>query len=157
MAAKNDFAKAIEESQGIPEAPDLPSIGSPDLLSASMGKLNMGEKVKEGDETGGIPGMMNYDLEYHSARLTIGQKMVGFVDGHAEFVDLDESERLQEIMNLALSGKALLLKRDHSFLKDGTVIVWLEWGVYKTPPPKKDREYFTTEELRSPEYENSED
>lgn len=152
--AKTEFADAIERSQAIPEAPELPGITSPDLLSASMGRVNMGEQIKEGDETGGVPGTMNYDLEYHSARLTIGQKMTGFVDGHAEFEDLDESVRLQDIMNKTLNGKAVLFKKDHSFLKDGTVIVWVEWGEYKAPMPKEKREFFTTEELTSPEHQD---
>jgi len=150
MGKKNQFAAAVEESQAVPDAPEVPGLSTPDLLSGAMGQLGSVNTGEEEDKES-IPGMTNYDMNYHSARLTIGQKMTGFVDGHAEFEDLDESDDLEDIMNKTLNGKAMLFKKDHSFLKDGTIIVWLEWGEYSNSPKKENREYLTTEELTSPE------
>jgi len=151
--AKNEFADAVEKAQTVPDAPEIPGMESPDLLSASMGKLG---KVITDEDKEGIPGVIKYDIEYYSARLTIGQRMLGFVDGHAEFEELDESAELKKIMDKNLSGQAILLKKDHSFLKDGTVIVWIEWGEYVTPPPQENRNYLTEEELTSPDLEDQE-
>ncbi len=142
-----DFFKAIENAQKVPEAPDSDN-PIPDMLSGAAFEKFINTAADS--VIGKIPGVVEYQLEYRSARLTIGQRMTGFENGQAVFEDVDESARLKEIMDMSLSGRAIILKKLESFLKDGTMVIWLEYTEQKAAPAKKDRDYLTTPELFSP-------
>lgn len=143
-----DFIKALQEAQQLPEAPDNQS-PIPDLLKGT----DFTQAVRT--VTPGTPGKVDnatvYDFEYKCARLQIGKEISGFVDGQAEFNDIDESDRLKEIMDMSLSGEAVISKKTETFLKDGTVVIWIEWLEPKTTLPKENRGYLTTPELLAPE------
>ncbi len=150
------FWKSIEDAHRRPEIDDnenpIPDIfASPEIKQ--MVEKNSGEE-------GVMPGLPKYDMEFHAARLVMGREQTDYVNGSAIMEEKDDSERLKEIMDLTLNGKGMLLKKLESFLKDGSVVVWVEWLEPKPPTPgsKKERG-MTTEELLSPELlsEDSED
>jgi hypothetical protein len=66
-------------------------------------------------------------------------------------------------MDKSLSGKAVIHKKIETFLKDGSVVIWVEW--MEVDPnkrkPKKDRSYLSSDELLTPvhssELENDND
>jgi hypothetical protein len=149
-----DFMKAVEAAQQLPEAPDSNS-PIPDLLRGTNFEQTI-RTIAPGTENK-ITGATEYNFNYQCARLQIGKELAGFVDGQAQFNDIDESNRLQEIMNKSLSGEAIISKKTETFLKDGTVVIWLEWLEPKEPPPKKDRGYLTTAELFAPELPSDEE
>jgi hypothetical protein len=144
----DDFIKALQQSQTLP---DLPSneAAIPDPFKGSNVEALV--KAVTAGTAGKIPGAAEYAFEYKCARLTIGKEMSGFIDGQATFDDIDESQRLKEIMDMSLSGETVITKKTETFLKDGTVVLWIEWLEPKAAPPKKDREYLTVSELLVPE------
>jgi len=144
----HDFMKALQEAQTLPEAPDHNS-PIPDLLKGD----NFAQTVRTvmPGTPGKVPNATEYDFVYKCARLQIGKEITGFTDGQAEFCDVDDSDRLQEIMNMSLAGEAVISKKIETFLKDGTVVIFVEWMEPKLRPPKKDREYLTSSELIAPE------
>lgn len=145
----DDFTKAIADSQQMPELPEEFANQVPDLLSGAQ-RNPLYETIPQ-DAQGKVPGAKQYNFTYRCARLIIGKVEVGFDKGTAEYEDQDDSDRLKEIMDMQLSGEAIISKKTETFLKDGTVVIWLEWMEPKKIPPKKDRNYLTTEELMSPE------
>lgn len=146
----DDFIKALQNSQTLPELPgNEPAVPDP---FKGINVETLVKSVASGAE-GKIPGASEYAFEYRCARLSIGKEMTGFVDGQATFDEIDESDRLKEIMDKSLAGESVITKKTETFLKDGTIVVWLEWLEPKKPQPKKDRDYLTTSELHSPELE----
>lgn len=149
----NDFIKALQTAQTLPELPsNEPSIPDPfkgSDVEALVRAITPGTPGK-------VAGATEYAFEYKCARLTIGKEISGFVDGQASFDDVDESQRLKEIMDMSLSGETIISKKTETFLKDGTVVVWIEWLEPKTAVPKKDRQYLTASELLTPEVEPAE-
>lgn len=149
----HDFLKAIENAQKLPDPADN-SPRTPDFL----GGINPEELVRQvsPDTPGKIPHSNEFAFEYRCARLRIGQEMTAMVNGNAEFEDIDESERLKEIIDMTLSGEAIVTKKLETFLKDGTIVIWLEWLEHKKLTSKKDRSYLTSNELLSPEHSEDE-
>lgn len=144
-----DFLKSIENAHKLPETQDTNN-PVPDIF-ASEAVQRLVDTTRTNEE-GIIPGIAKYDFVFQSARLQIGKEQVDFVGGAPVYEMRDDSERLKAIMDMSLSGRAIINKKTENILKDGTVIIWIEWLEPKTAlvPPKK-REYLTTEELLSPE------
>ena len=142
-----DFMKALEEAQKLPDLTDNES-PIPDLLRGA--DLDKAVRTVAPGTPGKVTGAAEFSFNYRCARLQIGKELSGFVDGQAQFDEIDESERLKEIMDMSLSGEAVISKKTETFLKDGTVVVWLEWLEPKAPVAKKDREFLTFPELVSP-------
>lgn len=143
-----DFMQALEQAQKLPDLSENES-PIPDLLRGV--DLEKAVRTIAPGTQGKVTGATEYSFEYRCARLQIGKELIGFENGQAQFSDIDESDRLKEIMDMSLSGEAVVTKKTETFLKDGTVIIWLEWLEPKTPVAKKDRGFMTTAELLAPE------
>jgi hypothetical protein len=109
----------------------------------------------EGNTPGKIPGAAKYDFNYHCKRFMIGQRVTGFDHGAPMYEDIDDSADLQEVMDKNLKGEAIIFKKMETFLKDGTVMVWVEYGVPKEMVAKKDG-VLSLVELLSPKTSESE-
>lgn len=145
-----DFIKAIEQAQRLPETL-VDEFGQvPDLLSGVPSSLIATRNLLAADD-GKIPGGKTLNFEYKSARLTIGKECTGFENGMPVYEDVDESNRLKEIMDASLNGEAIIVKKQETFLKDGTVIIWVEWMTTKATASKKDKNLLSIEQLMSPE------
>lgn len=140
-----EFSKAIEKAQKLPNLPEEMESDLPDFLKQDP--VTIAQRAH--GEGGTFPGATKYDASYHCERLMIGQVVESYDKGSPLFRDVDDGERLKEIMDLSLSGKAVILKKAENILKDGTVVVWVEWAV----PAKENhdnRGFLTEAELRSP-------
>lgn len=149
----DDFVKALQFSQ---QMPDLADNGQtvPDLLKG--GQVDPLIRTVSPGTPGKVPNATEYAFEYKCARLTIGKEQTGFVDGQALYDDVDESSRLKEIMDMSLAGEVVISKKTETFLKDGTIVVWVEWLEPKTLAAKENRPYLTTDELLTPETDEDE-
>jgi hypothetical protein len=152
-----DFSKAVEASQNLPPIPEELEKALPDIFSKG-GPGGVGTRI-ETDEPGKIRGAIQYDFEYHCRRFMIGEKELGvdFDNRQTQVESVDESEDLTDIMNKNLRGEATIINKSETFLKNGTVVVWLEWAVPKQAPPKEKRNYLTVEELKAPGLPSEED
>lgn len=101
-------------------------------------------------EDGTFPGATKYEATYNCERLLIGQVIEAYDRGNPIFRDVDDSDRLKEIMDMSLAGEAVILKKAENILKDGTVVVWVEWAEPTKPTPPEERGYLTEKELRTP-------
>lgn len=142
----DDFIKALQFAQTLPEVAGNEK-AVPDLLRGPEFE-NLVKSVTPGTP-GKVANATEYSFEYQSARLTIGKEMTGIENGMMVFEDVDESERLKDIMDRSLSGEVVIVKKTETFLKDGTVVIWLEWMQPK-PGSKKDQTFLTTHDLLSP-------
>lgn len=145
----DDFAKALRAAQQMPELPEEFARMVPDLL-AGMQNQAAGVRRIGMDEAGKVPGGKEYSFEFQCARLVVGYRVVDYQNGFPITEEHDDSDKLKEIMDKSLRGEAVIHKRESSFLKDGTVVVWLEWMETKTPTPKENRDYLTMSELLDP-------
>lgn len=157
----DDFANAIENAQKMPEVPDELEGALPDPFKAPAAVPAMSERVGESDGTK-IPHGAKHSYKYNCARLVIGQIQTGFDHGGPIFEPQDDSQELKDIMDKQFQAEAIVLKHETSFLKDGTVIVWLEWAEPVAPPPKQFgslglRELLSPEPFKSEDSEDSED
>lgn len=141
-----DFSKTIENSQRLPELPDDMEADVPSFLKQDPVTIARRARGEEGT----FPGATKYPATYHCERLMIGQVVEAYERGNPVFKDIDESDRLKEIMDLSLQGRALVMKKVENILKDGTVVVWVEWAEHKPERDKKDRNFLTETELRTP-------
>lgn len=141
-----DFNKAIQQSQKLPELPEDMERDLPDFLKQEP--VSVARRAH--GEAGTFPGATKYDATYNCDRLMIGQVVEAYEKGNPIFRDVDDSDRLREIMDSSLQGKAVILKKQENILKDGTVVVWIEWAEHKQAAPPADREYLTETELRTP-------
>ena len=142
------FADSINDARSRPDGADF------DPLSLfQSGKAVQNALVTEESAPGQIPGVPGYALEYHAKRFLMGRQLESIDQNSKIFSDVDQSDELKEVMDLCLAGKAVILKRLETFLQDGSVVVWFEWGVYKetAPVPPEEREYFTEKELLAPD------
>jgi hypothetical protein len=144
----NDFAKAVENAQKLPELPEDEDWRIPNAFKGED-PLKLVSRVITHDADQ-VPGGVNYDYKYNCARLLIGQILSGSENGMPTFDDVDDSARLTEIMNKSLQAKAIIFKKETTFLKDGTVVIWLEWGE-PTPQTKNVNNVLSINELMSPE------
>jgi hypothetical protein len=145
----DEFIKALINAQEMPEMPSDVAARIPDLLGGDSGQQALIRRIAT-DDSRGIPGAKQLDFTFQCARLRVGMEQTGFSNGQAEMTDIDESVRLKEIMDMSLRGEAIINKRETTFLKDGTVVIWVEWMEQKKRVPRKDREYLTEDELLSP-------
>lgn len=152
----DEFIKALISAQEMPEMPSEVAARIPDLLGGDSGQQNLIRKIAV-DDSRGIPGAKQLDFTFQCARLRVGVEQTGFSNGQAEMTDIDESARLKEIMDMSLRGEAIINKRETTFLKDGTVVIWVEWMEQKKTPPRKNRGYLTVDELLSPAPSNTAD
>jgi len=143
-----DFMQALEQAQKLPDLSENES-PIPDLLRGA--DLDKAVRTIAPGTNGKVTGATEYSFEYRCARLQIGKELSGFENGQATFEEINESDRLKEIMDMSLAGEAVISKKTETFLKDGTVVIWLEWLEPKTPVAKKDRGFMTTAELLAPE------
>ncbi len=149
-----DFTKALQSSQAMPELPDELTGAVPDIFAGAAAPTLVTKY--EPDVEGKVPGGKEYHFDYNCTRLMIGQIQTGFSKGTAEYTKMDDSERLKEIMDMHLRGEAIVHNKQETFLKDGTVVIWLEWLLPRKPTPKKDRDWMTLAELTSPEPKDKE-
>lgn len=143
----SDFAKAIENAQKLPELPEDDDGGIPNPFKGEDPLKLVSRILTHNPDQ--IPQGVEYDYQYNCARLLIGQILSGSENGMPTFDDVDDSERLTEIMNKSLQAKAVIFKKETTFLKDGTVVIWLEWGEPK--PTKQAKNVLSLQELMSPE------
>lgn len=144
-----DFAKAIEDAQRLPEAPEGGTDSLPDPFRGED-PVTLVSRVMNA-ESGQIPNGAAYDYKYHCTRLLIGQILRGYENGMPIHEDIDEGPELRAIMNKSLQAKAIIFKKETSFLKDGTVAIWLEWGEPDVAPKIKSPSTLSLMELMSPE------
>jgi hypothetical protein len=145
----DDFSKALRAAQEMPELPEELARMVPDLLAGDSGQQNLMRRIGL-DEPGKVPGGKEFNFEFQCARLVIGYRIADYQNGFPIMEDHDDSDRLKEIMDKSLKGEAVIHKRESTFLKDGSVIVWLEWMEMKAVPPKENRDYLTMSELLDP-------
>ena len=142
----DDFIKALQFAQTLPDLTGSEK-SMPDLLKGTEFET-LAKTIAPGT-AGKISNATEYSFEYQSARLTIGKEMTGMENGMPIFEEIDESPRLKDIMDRSLSGEVVIVKKTETFLKDGTVIIWLEWMQPKDGS-KKDHPFLTTNELLTP-------
>ncbi len=145
-----DFIKALWESQDLPDLPESVAKQIPDLLAGEAGQQRLVRKAGL-DEANKIPGAKTFEFEFQCARLMIGNQIIDTQNGKDITEEIDDGGRLKEIMDKSLRGESIINKRETTFLKDGTVVVWIEWMEPKKAPPRSDREYMTMDELLDPE------
>lgn len=151
------FSKAVSEAQEMPPVPDELEKLLPDVFYGNE-QSSLGTRV-ETDTPGKIKGSVQYDLEYFCERLMMGEKELGvdFDNKQTQVESVDDSARLKQIMDKQLNGEAVIINKSETFLKNGTVVIWVEWAQPKDAASKKDRSFLTEEELRSPELPSEED
>jgi len=150
MTIDDDFLRTLVSSQELPELPEDVAARFPDLLAGDEGQQRLVNRILPGTP-GQIEGAKEYSFTFHSERLIIGKISEGYDQGREVFTEVDNSEKLKEIMDMHLQGQALIHNKKETFLKDGTVVIWLEWLAAKKETPKTERGFLTTEELLSPE------
>jgi len=143
-----DFLKSIENAHRAPDTSRDDDSTIPNIFSHQRTK-QLASKVIEGVD-GQIPGVTQYDFTFHCARLIMGKTQIDFQNGQAIYEDKDDGERLKEIMDQSLAGKSVINKKETTFLKDGTVVLWIEW-LERKEPEQEDNPFLTEEQLRSPE------
>ncbi len=147
-----DFLKSIENAHKVPENAGTDS-PIPDIFKNPEVQRLVSTTTSSDD--GAIQGIAKYDFVFQSARLQIGKEQVDFIGGQPIYENRDDSGRLKTIMDLSLAGRAIINKKTETILKDGTVIVWLEWlepkGFYRDQAKAKKEGILTTEELLSPD------
>lgn len=149
-----DFAKAIEDSQRLPEIPEGGTDSLPDPFKG-MDPLTLISRVMTAEQ-GQVPNGVQYDYKYHCTRLLIGQILRGYENGMPIYEDIDEGQELRDIMNKSLQAKAIIYKKDVSFLKDGSVAIWIEWAEPDLAPKVKKPDVLSLTELMSPETPDAE-
>ena len=144
-----EFLDALEAAQKMPDFADELGSAVPDILSDYIG-TQLVSKVSVGESK--IAGSKEYAFDYHCARFVIGKEEAGLSPmGRPEYTDRDDSDQLKEIMNLHLDAKAIVSSKKETFLKDGTVVIWVEWLLPKTKPKEMPEGALPLEDLLSPE------
>lgn len=143
-----DFAKLINTAMQRPDGAAAPG----DLFdTASAVELPVEDAV---DDPRVIPGILKYPFEYRCRRFFMGKQLEAIDENTKIFNDVDESGDLREILEDCIQGRGVIFKKVDSVLSDGSVVVWLEWGVMpaRKPRPKATEAQATLseEELMSP-------
>lgn len=142
-----DFSKAIENSQKLPQRHDDAERDIPDFLNTDP--VTLAARARGIDDSA-FPGVTVYDAQFFSRRFIMGQVVDMYDKGNPIMRDVDESKDLKEIMDRSLRGEAIVTLKKENILRDGTVVVWIEWAEKRSRPKKEDREYLTEAELRTP-------
>lgn len=143
-----DFLKSIENAHRAPDTTRDDDSTIPNIFSHQATRQLVSKVVDNVD--GQIPGITQYDFTFHCARLIMGKTQIDFQNGQAIYEEQDDGERLKEIMDNSLAGKSVINKKETTFLKDGTVVLWIEW-LEKKEPEQTGVPFLTKEELLSPE------
>lgn len=147
------FSKAIEDAQKVPAgAPGATPADPFDLFATSVKPEIPDTLVDTSPAPGTIPGSPRIQLDYYARRFFIGRELVAIDENQKIYEPVDETPELKEVMDLCLQGKAMILKRLESIGQSGSVCIWMEWGVYKTPTATTpaERGYMMLSELKSP-------
>lgn len=150
MSIDDDFVKTLISSQTPVQLPSEVLEQFPDFLSGVTPQNPLLSQVPQDDDKR-IPGAKEYGFTFHSERLVIGKVSEGYDQGKEIFTDVDDSAKLKEIMDMHLQGKALIHNKKETFLKDGTVVIWIEWLETKKEIPATARNFLSEEELLSPD------
>jgi len=140
-----DFAKALEAAQQLPDLDDVEGGRIPDMFATATGVSRT-----SASNPNAVAGAATLPFTYNCERLVVGKVTMGYCNGNEEFEEQDDSDRLAAIMNMNLRGEAVISNKTETFLKDGTVVIWLEWLTPKKQFPSK-RNWLTADELLSPE------
>lgn len=143
----SDFAKSLQAAQGLPELPEELNSQVPDILASFSAQSPGARRV--GNVEGKVAGGVEFDYEFNSARLIFGCEIIGYSNGNPDTTDRDDAVRYKEIMDKVLRAEAILQRRVETFLKDGTVVMFLEW--LEPTARAKQADTLTYEELLSPE------
>lgn len=143
-----DFAKLLNTAMQRPDGATAPG----DLFDTANAVELPVEDIA--DDPRVIPGIVKYPFEYRCRRFFMGKQLEAIDENIKIFNDVDESGELREILEDCIQGRGVIFKKVDSVLSDGSVVVWLEWGVMparKTKPkPAGDQATLTEEELMSP-------
>ncbi len=144
----DEFVKAVQATKALEEQRGFTP---PDIFGPPPEPV--AELVENVSGPGQVPGQPKVRLDYQSKRFFIGKQLT-HVDEHGKhYEDIDQSDELKEIMDMIFNGKAMKLHRETKLMENGSIVIWLEWGTYIEPtaPPASERDFFTREELLSPE------
>lgn len=143
-----DFAKLLNTAMQRPDGATAPG----DLFDTANAVELPVEDIA--DDPRVIPGIVKYPFEYRCRRFFMGKQLEAIDENTKIFNDVDESGELREILEDCIQGRGVIFKKVDSVLSDGSVVVWLEWGVMPARKPKSkptgDQATLTEEELMSP-------
>lgn len=141
-----DFAKLLNTAMQRPDGATAPG----DLFDTANAVELPVEDIA--DDPRVIPGIVKYPFEYRCRRFFMGKQLEAIDENTKIFNDVDESGELREILEDCIQGRGVIFKKVDSVLSDGSVVVWLEWGVMpaRKPKPTGDQATLTEEELMSP-------
>ena len=95
--------------------------------------------AQEAEQEKKLPNANNYDLEFFCERFIIGNEIVGSNDaGFPMYEPRDDSEKYKKIVDGSLAGSIVVFDRKTTFLKDGTTVIWVEWGERPEKPDTPD-------------------
>lgn len=122
-------ADALDIARKLPLGSD-PAV---DAFSAEKARLTGIDPSIQDSPFKGLP---RYPIEYHSRRFVIGNEQGINGDGKKTLDPADEKdhEDFTRIMQGKYTGETIVEKYEHTFLQDGTVVVWLEWLTQKDAP-----------------------
>lgn len=139
-----DFAKIIDTAQKAPDGTYKPF----DPFAAATAEPALVSEVKTPEQ---LPGSVKLNMVFRSQRFFIGRELEA-IDGQMKiFRDRDETAELEAVMNKVFAGEAMIVNRKETFLQDGSVVIWLEWGEKPEKMIREARAHLTEAELRSPE------
>lgn len=150
----SNFSKAIEDAQKLPEIPEELEGALPDLFRADNTPA-MSERIMDTDGSK-VPYAGKHSYKYDCKRLIIGQVQTGFDHGGPIYEPQDDSQELKDIMDKELQAEAIVIKKETSFLKDGTIVIWIEWAEPVAPVAKQNN-LLGLKQLLSPESHKPED
>lgn len=92
-----------------------------------------------GDPSGGgyamLAKMPDFPFEYHCKRFVMGFIREESDEGEKLSIPTSDDDELRKVMQLQWDKKGFIYKRLETFLQDGTVVIWVEWGVPKAATP----------------------
>ena len=149
----NPFKKAVEDASQTPRHPDDES-GDGNIFDWSGGvpsavqqfHQQIDDKIAEKQRL--IPKASKYDLKTHCKRLFIGNVTVGSnPDGFPIYEPRDDSDEYEAIMQEVAEAKALLFENKTTFLKDGSVVIWIVWATRPAKNQTADTPPLTREDV----------
>jgi hypothetical protein len=151
MARSNDsdsIAGTVNRATEMPDDTGGASASLPSLFSGFP--VPEGERIvndlpprqPQGQVDDLIPGLPQYDkLETHLRRFIIGQRMIGGDDrGKPEYVEQDDSQAYEALMDDILHAKAMLRWEEKQHLRDGTLVISVCYFIRRegAPAPPED-------------------
>jgi len=110
--------------QNFPVPPDEPTVGDTPT------------RQPRGQTEDLLPGLPKYDkMRTHLRRFIIGQRLVGDDErGRPNYVDQDDSQAYETLMDDILQAKAALRWEEKQHLKDGTLVISVCYFTQQNPP-----------------------